>query len=449
MFGLLGDPAKAVYRGAVAFVDTRTHQAKVTPVIPDSDFCQDPKCNVGFAGGSVWSTGAIDTAAGYVYYGTGNPSASGPSHPNTNSLIKLDIDVRRATFGQIVGVYHGTADNLVDPSLDENPACRNVAPELFYPASSPVCGHLDLDFGASPNLFRHSDGRLLIGALQKAGRFHTADATTMEGVWEAVVGTPCFPCNAASSAFDGERIITVAAPPGQVFGLGRDKGDTEWVAPVLDGLHYDAISTANGVSYTFDGEFLHGYDNETGAEVANISLSGGSAAVGGGEAPAELSDRAIAGALNVASGGIAGGTVYVAANTTMVALRLGATPPPAGEPSPRPSPSGGSSSGPTGCEAVGTPTTAGSCTFTTRNPSGTYLKGIVSHTSSSFELAAQTAGCRIVPISGYFSGGSSGTGSTYRGAGVGALDVQFDDACTYRLTVNADGAGGVFAGQTF
>jgi hypothetical protein len=98
---------------------------------------------------------------------------------------------------------------------------------------------------------------------------------------------------------------------------------------------------------------------------------------------------------------------------------------------------------------VGGPGAAGSCTFTTRNPGGTYLKGIISHTSGSFDLVAEAAGCRIMPISGYFAGGSSGTGSTYRGVGPGALDAHFDGACTYRLTVNPDGAGGVFAGQTY
>jgi outer membrane protein assembly factor BamB len=450
LYGLLGDPTKTAYRGAVAIVDTRTKQTTVTPVIPDADYCQDPKCNVGFGGGSVWNTGAIDAATGYAYYGTGNPSASGPSHPNTNALIKLDIDAGRPTFGQIVGVYAGTADNLVDPSLDENPVCRNVSPEVFYPANSATCVHMDLDFGASPNLFRGSDGRLLIGALQKAGRFHTADAGDMKPVWETIVGTPCFPCNAASSAFDGERIITVAAPPGQVFGLGRDRGERQWVSPVLDGFHYDAISTANGVSYTFDGDLLHAYDNVTGAELAAVRVGGAPSAGTPVEPPAELSDRAVAGALNVASGGVAvaGGTVYVAANSTIVALRIGATPPTAA-PSPEPSPSGGSSNEPVGCEAVGAPGAAGSCTFTTRNPGGTYLKGIVSQTSGSFDLIAEAAGCRIMPISGYFAGGSSGTGSAYRGVGPGALDAHFDGACTYRLTVNADGVGGVFAGQTY
>lgn len=455
VFGMLSNAGSPSYRGKIAIVDavdgTLLH---FTPVIPDAEFCQDPKCNVGFAGGSVWTTGAIDEVGRYAYFGTGNPSASGPQHPNTNAILKVDIDRDRPSFGQIVGVAAGTDDTIVAPGADENPVCRNVAPELTYPANSPVCLHFDLDFGASPNLFTDADGRLLVGDLQKSGTYHAADAGSMDNVWAAQVGAPCFPCNGASTAFDGERILGIGAPPGQAFALDTTTGSHRWITPLLDGLHYEAMSTANGVSYTYDGRSVHAYDNSTGTEVATIQVTD-AASFGVGEGSGAGGDQGVASLFSYGSSGIAiaRNSLYVPADDALVVLRRGAEgpgEPPASEPRP---PTPGFVTG-VGCEAVSLPATEGSCEFTTDNPGGSAATGYVSKTPGTFRIENVTPGCAIRLNEGlHFTGrdvtrSADGQQYTFTGFAAGASTLGLDDRCTYRLTVLADlGPGAVYAGQ--
>lgn len=108
------------------------------------------------------------------------------------------------------------------------------------------------------------------------------------------------------------------------------------------------------------------------------------------------------------------------------------------------------------CEAVATPVAPGSCRFHTKNPPGAVTQGFLSKTTGSFTVANVQSGCRIrVPLASQVITGSGHLASdpetgrfayTASGAGIGSL--TFDDDCTYELTVHADGAGGVLAGQT-
>ncbi len=138
----------------------------------------------------------------------------------------------------------------------------------------PVCGQLDLDFGASPNLFTDSSGNELVGELQKAGVYHVANATTMAPAWHRVVGGPCAVCNAGSTAFDGSSIDVVGTPGGTLFSLGRDAGALNWASPLGDGVHYQSTSTADGVVYVVDNNgFLSAFDASTGAPLFKRQLS--------------------------------------------------------------------------------------------------------------------------------------------------------------------------------
>jgi hypothetical protein len=47
----------------------------------------------------------------------------------------------------------------------------------------------DLEFGASPNLFRRPDGRLLVGEMQKSRVYWAVDAITMKRAWNQEIGT--------------------------------------------------------------------------------------------------------------------------------------------------------------------------------------------------------------------------------------------------------------------
>jgi hypothetical protein len=132
---------------------------------------------------------------------------------------------------------------------------------------------VDLDFGASPNLYEGDDGRTLVGELQKAGIYHVVDAADMAGVAQTHVGTPCFACNAGSSAFADGRAFVAAGPPGQMVAVDGTSGTPGWAAPIGGGLTYNAVSVANGMVWSVDSlGFLNGYDQELGIQRVKRSL---------------------------------------------------------------------------------------------------------------------------------------------------------------------------------
>src|SRR5438874_4658369 len=203
-----GDPTAS---GGFGVINAKTGAVvKITPTIPQS--AQEE----GYAGGGLWSTPAYDPATKYAYWGAGNPNSKEKQYKTTDAILKIDLDPSRPTFGQIVASYEGNVDQYTSTleELSHSPACEVSAnPEVPYPLDDPVCGQLDLDFGAAANLFTTGDGTKVVGDLQKSGVYHVANATTMEPVWTALVGPSCFACNAASTAFDGS-VEGVATPVG-------------------------------------------------------------------------------------------------------------------------------------------------------------------------------------------------------------------------------------------
>jgi polyvinyl alcohol dehydrogenase (cytochrome) len=239
-----GDPRGV---GGVALLDAATGQIlTVTPTIPASDVRK------GYAGGGIWSTPAFDPATGYAYVGAGNPFSRTVEHRNVNAILKIDLDRSRTTFGRIVSSYKGNADQYAQAleALSHTPACA-AGSDQTLPLDDPACGQLDLDFGASPNLFTSRSGHLLVGDLQKSGVYHVAYATTMQPAWTKVVGLSCQLCNAAATATDGTGVYVEGTPGGAMWSLSHG-GARQWASPVGDGAHYQAISTANGVVYTVD-----------------------------------------------------------------------------------------------------------------------------------------------------------------------------------------------------
>ena len=204
----------------------------------------------GYRGGSIWCTPAIDARTRYAYACTGNPASKKLESPYTNALIKIDLDPARKTFGKIVGVFKGETDHYI-AGLDKQPVCQMFGDQLVYVAWSAGCVQLDLDFGASPNLFTDSSGHTLVGDLQKSGVYHVVHADTMKEAWKSIVGIPCFSCNAASGAFDSGGIYVAAAAPGQLISLTKS-GQYRWATPIGDGTHYQSVSAANGLVYAMD-----------------------------------------------------------------------------------------------------------------------------------------------------------------------------------------------------
>ena len=251
-------------RGGITIFDARTGQLlKRVYTIPQDAFQQ------GYAGGGIWTAPAVDTQNGYAYAGTSNPYSKKIEHENTNAIIKIDVDPKRKTFGEIVGSYKGLIEQY-DPALREavDPLCEAAGedPNLqLVVGDSAPCLQLDLDFGAPPNLFRDSTGRVIVGDLQKAGVYHAVDAGSMQAVWKATVGGSCPACNAAAWASDNGSVVGASAPGGMMISLDQAQGGLQWTSPIADGTHYQSTSTAGGVVFTVDnlGNLL-AWDGSTG-----------------------------------------------------------------------------------------------------------------------------------------------------------------------------------------
>ena len=307
--GIAGLESSPRARGGYAILDETTGRILTKRyTINDDDFAK------GYAGASIWSTAAVDAETGYAYVGSGNPSSKKVEHAFSNALLKIDVNPARDSFGKIVAAFKGNAD-AYSATLANQPACDLLGdnPALQYYETgvwSAPCGQLDLDFGASPNLFRTATGRLLVGDLQKSGVYHAADATWMTDVFDLPVGGPCFACNAASPSTAGDKIFVAAVPPGQVVSLDGSQNLYRWAYPLADGLHYEAVSNANGVVYAVDSNGnLNIVDASNGAPIQRRSLG---TDTDGGSATALTSSSGIA---------IARHTIYAPIAGVLVAYR--------------------------------------------------------------------------------------------------------------------------------
>ena len=265
----------------------------------------------GYRGASVWCTAAIDPVEKYAYACGGNPHSEALEATYANSLLKIDIDKNRETFGDIVAAYKGNADQYHD-GLDDQPVCENFSDETTVLVWSAGCLMLDLDFGSSPNLMRDPEGRTIIGGLQKSGVYHAAHADDMTPAWSSIVGAPCLACNATSPAFDKDRVYVVGTPVSQLFGLSRaGVGPVHqgWVTPIGDGIHYESVSTANGLVYVVDNTgALNVYESTTGVQLLKRPL----AVDNGGKAAADVGSQGVS---------IARNTVYAASGSFVVAYQ--------------------------------------------------------------------------------------------------------------------------------
>jgi outer membrane protein assembly factor BamB len=253
-----GDPNGVGGFALVSADDGKT--LMTTPTISAADVAK------GYAGGGIWSTPAFDPGTKFAYVGAGNPNSKAVEHANTNAILKVDMRDDSPTFGQIVAAYKGNVDQYSDTlqQLSQTPVCSASA-SAPDPLDDPVCGQLDLDFGASPNLFRNAAGQLLVGDLQKSGVYHVADAATMKPAWTLTAGGTCQACNATTAAVDDDGVYIDATPGGVLWSATHD-GVARWASPVGDVVHYQALSTANGVVYAVDsGGDLDAWDASSGA----------------------------------------------------------------------------------------------------------------------------------------------------------------------------------------
>jgi len=242
--------------------------------IPDDDW----DAGEGDAGGAIWSTISIDPASGFGFVGTGNPFNYEEEHANTNAIVKFDLrrivgGLPNPGFGQLAGSYKGEIEEYF-PEISENYSCDEDDYVGFFVAGF-ECGRLDLDFGASPNLFRTRSGRLLVGAGQKSGVYHALDPVTMDGVWKQIMGVPSLVGGiVGTAAYDGTSLYVPHTLAGYLAALDRDGGGVRWASPTADAVHWgNPVTSANGIIYTVDLKgFLDAYDAATGAPVLHRPL---------------------------------------------------------------------------------------------------------------------------------------------------------------------------------
>ena len=305
--GFNGDEEKPTARGGFTVLDARTGGLLVrTYTVPDDAFKN------GYNGGSIWATAAIDTRGRYAYVGTGNPQ--GPSqYKYTNAILKIDLDRSRHTFGRIVDYYAGTPDAAFP--IEHLPTCQASRGQIIYVVSV-ACTHEDVDFGASPQLFRDASGRQIVGELQKSGIYHAAYTSTMKRAWTTKVGDPAVITNGGTGASDGKRVYAEGTPVGTMFALDRSTGGAMWQAPVGDPIHFQATTAAAGVVYTVDGfGNLRAWDAATGASLLTRSMVADTGDTGGG------GNNGGAGSDTSASVSVARGRVFAATGGDIIAYR--------------------------------------------------------------------------------------------------------------------------------
>ena len=308
------------FHGSVVLLDASYgHILQKIYTIPQSDWGNpaDPS-SVQYAGGGVWAPApAIDPATKYGYFSVGNPFNQQFQHPNTDAVLKIDLDQTRSSFGQIVGRYPGIVDQYF-PAASSLP-CVTLLPSgvpPYYPTGLGACGDLDLDFGTSPNLFQDAAGNPLVGAGQKSGVYHAFHPTvgldgTMPVAWTALVGLPSAIGGIVGSAtYDGSAITGPITQLGYLWSLNASDGMYRWFSPVIDGAHYgQPVTSANGVFYTVDLKgFLDAYDAQTGVPLLMRPMTLGS--LSGGGSPVKTDPILSLGGVSVARN-----TVYASVGT--------------------------------------------------------------------------------------------------------------------------------------
>jgi polyvinyl alcohol dehydrogenase (cytochrome) len=184
--------------------------------------------------GGVWGSPALDVESGLLYFGTANC-------PAVNSDPALPMEEITALVAR-TGAHAWTFRPHEPPDVDD-------------------------DFGATPNLFRDADGRLVLGAANKDGGYYALDPATGGLLWHTDVVDPVPGVGGfigSPAVWDGKVFggTAIGTPP-YYHSLDGASGDVRWqgiAAPT-----YAASSVANGVvlAGALDG-LLKAFDAETG-----------------------------------------------------------------------------------------------------------------------------------------------------------------------------------------
>lgn len=215
------------FRGSIVALDESTGAEVWRTYVTNDD-------DQGGAGGSVWSSAAVDRARGLVYIGTGQ-SYEEPASEFTDSLMALDY-----ATGAIVWKRQFTAGDVF----------------TFWNMAGP-----DADIGPAPNLFRIGD-RDVVGVGDKAGHYAVFDRDTGATIWTVelpegnrlggIMTTAAYDDGRIylSSNRWGANILDFHDPAHEstTYALDAATGAILWETE-LPSPAFNAISFANGVVY--------------------------------------------------------------------------------------------------------------------------------------------------------------------------------------------------------
>ncbi len=194
----------------------------------------------GCRGASIWSSPAIDTAAGTLYFSTGNPGACSSAEPYANALVELKLS------------------NLALVGAWQVPASQS-----FF----------DSDFGATPTIFNAvtPTGTIrAVGLINKNGIYYALrrDALRNGPIWQDQLGRAggCTNCHAnhfSPSAWDGKRLYIGSGET--IINGNRCQGSLQMVNPAngkigwqlcLDGPVIGAVTAAPGLVAVTEGNTI-------------------------------------------------------------------------------------------------------------------------------------------------------------------------------------------------
>jgi polyvinyl alcohol dehydrogenase (cytochrome) len=281
----------------------------------------------GPSGAGIWSSPAVDRAAGMLYATTGD-SYSDPAAATSDAILAFRLD-----NGERVWSRQMTAGDAY------NVACVRVMPGTF---NCPEANGPDFDFGSSPILVQLANGKRAIIAAQKSGVVYAVDPDRQGAIiWQRRVGgggkmggvewgaavdehnvyvalsdvrmrlVPNATTGAQKSIF-GPSFLLDPAAGGGLFALALENGDVVWHtphpgcggAPGCSPAQSAAVTAIPGVVFSggLDGH-LRAYDAASGRIIWDFDTKGTYETVNG--------TTATGGSLDGPGPVVVGGMLYV------------------------------------------------------------------------------------------------------------------------------------------
>lgn len=232
------------YENMVATADEATFRGSVMALDPESGdevwrYWTTTGDEEEGAGVGVWTTPAVDTERGHLYFGTGQHHAE-PTSDRSDAVISLDV-----ATGEEQWVYQYIEGDTW------------TAPD----------GGMDLDVSTPPNLFE-VEGKDAVGAGNKDGTYKAIDRESGDELWSTDLTDGGPQGGAMNSAAVADGTIYVNSNDGGtnalLFALDADTGQELWSSP-LDAGAMGPVTWANGVVYTTDQTgAVTGFDAENG-----------------------------------------------------------------------------------------------------------------------------------------------------------------------------------------